>query len=71
MNRLTAEPGSSLPVEEIDFSNTLCKTVTQAGELKQHYFKSYPPKNSNVFETHAHPILILIILPPPPPPSHK
>ena len=48
----------------------LCKTVTHGGELKQHYnSKSYPPKQFNVFETHAHPTPILIILPTPPPPS--
>ena len=74
MNRVTAKPGSSLPVEEMEFLNTfvksllLRKTVTQAGELKQHYnSKSYPPKQFNVFETHAHPTPILIILPTPPP----
>ena len=45
MNRLTAEPGCSVPVEEISLIH-LCKVVTQAGELKQHYSKSYPPKKS-------------------------
>ena len=64
MNRLTAEPDSSVPVEEIAF-NTSVQAVTQ--ELK-HYIitlKVTPPKNSTVFETRSNSSTNLIILPPP------
>ena len=62
MNRLTAEPGSSLPVEEIEFLNTSVQNGNTSERVETTLFqKLSPQKKFNVFETHAHPALILII----------
>ena len=57
MNRLTAESGSSVPVEKIKFNTSVQSSNTSRRVETTLFQKLSPkkiPKNSNVFKTHAH-----------------